>query len=209
MNDTGIKYRELYRKPASWIIPFVLGGIYIYGGSGAWCKHYNTGEKYIKIFSKRFKTIVLPSTYDKTFEYPKVEFYCRDMQESQSNMPSATFCHDLAFYLTPQPKNKATKDVGHFFRRDAERNQLHALPKDNWDISRDGKQLNDAYEFIEHINSFKTIYTDRLHVAIAGTLIGKEVHIFSNNYFKTRAIFESSMRNNFKNCTFHSEPFKE
>ncbi len=206
LNDTNIKYVELFRKPSSWIRPFLTGGNFIYGGSGAWCKYYNTGEKYIRLFSKRFKTIVLPSTFEKNFYFPKVRFYCRDKMESQSNMPEATFCHDLAFYLTPQSKENGN-GAGYFFRLDAERDKQHSIPKDNFDISRKGNQLSDAYEFISEIDKYEEIFTDRLHVGIAGSLLGKKVNLYSNSYFKTRAIYNSSIESTFENCVFHSTPF--
>lgn len=36
--------------------------------------------------------------------------------------------------------------------------------------------------------------TDRLHVAIAGALLGKSVELHANSYFKNRAVYQFSLR---------------
>jgi exopolysaccharide biosynthesis predicted pyruvyltransferase EpsI len=44
------------------------------------------------------------------------------------------------------------------------------------------------------------IATGRLHVAIAAILLGKKVFLTEGNYFKIRAIYNSSIRGIFNNC---------
>jgi exopolysaccharide biosynthesis predicted pyruvyltransferase EpsI len=47
------------------------------------------------------------------------------------------------------------------------------------------------------MRKFEEIRTDRLHVAIAGAVLGKSVKFHPNNYFKCRAVFEYSMAHRF------------
>ena len=44
------------------------------------------------------------------------------------------------------------------------------------------------------IDSFDVIVTDRLHVAIAATLLNKEVYILDNSYGKLSGVYEQSLR---------------
>lgn len=207
LNDVGIKHTELYRRPLTWIKPFLLGGVFIYGGGGAWCKYYNTGEKYSRLFSKRFKVIVMPSTYDKTFRIPNTSFYVRDKFQSSEFMPNARFCHDLAFYLEPQTTHNGS-GTGYLFRIDSERNEQNEIPTENRDFSKEGNQHSNSDHFFKHIDQYETVHTDRLHVAVSGCLLGKETHLYSNSYFKSEAIYKTSMQNAFPNCHFHKKPFK-
>jgi exopolysaccharide biosynthesis predicted pyruvyltransferase EpsI len=44
------------------------------------------------------------------------------------------------------------------------------------------------------IDRFETIRTDRLHVAIAGAVLGKAVVLYPGSYFKNRAVYDFSLR---------------
>jgi exopolysaccharide biosynthesis predicted pyruvyltransferase EpsI len=45
--------------------------------------------------------------------------------------------------------------------------------------------------------------TDRLHVAIASSLMGKEVHLYAGSYFKNKEVFLSTLKEYFPNVLFH------
>jgi exopolysaccharide biosynthesis predicted pyruvyltransferase EpsI len=80
------------------------------------------------------------------------------------------------------------------------------LPKDNIDISRllevseqseaSIKEL--AYYLLFFIKQFDIINTNRLHVCLAGAILGKEVNFYPNSYYKNRAVYEFSMKGKFK-----------
>ena len=57
-----------------------------------------------------------------------------------------------------------------------------------------------AWYFLKFIDDYDTVKTDRLHVGIAATMLGKRTYLYSNSYFKTSAIFNHSIKNNFNNC---------
>jgi exopolysaccharide biosynthesis predicted pyruvyltransferase EpsI len=50
-----------------------------------------------------------------------------------------------------------------------------------------------ASRFIRAIDRYQRVETDRLHVAIAGALLGKEVVLHDNSYWKCRAVYEASL----------------
>lgn len=48
-------------------------------------------------------------------------------------------------------------------------------------------------EYLSAINEASSIYTDRLHIAIAGSILGKKVYLYSNTYWKNRGVYEYSL----------------
>jgi exopolysaccharide biosynthesis predicted pyruvyltransferase EpsI len=66
-----------------------------------------------------------------------------------------------------------------------------------------GNHLTEIYTFFNEISKFQIIYTDRLHVAIAGSLMDREVHLYPASYFKSRAIYMSSINNFFEKTHFY------
>jgi len=92
------------------------------------------------------------------------------------------------------------------FRVDCERTS-DSVPKNNVDISsvlelgacqKDLAYLS-AYNFLTEINAFEEIHTNRLHIAIGAALLGKQVKLYANNYYKIRAIYEYSFKDKFDN----------
>lgn len=50
--------------------------------------------------------------------------------------------------------------------------------------------------FLNCINIFTEIHTDRLHIGIAACLLGKKVFLYDNSYGKVKAVYEYSLRKN-------------
>lgn len=204
LKDIGVEFTELSGRKSAWLIPFIKGGVVLYGGGGAWCKNWE--NSYVDKLRKRFKVIVLPSTYEFNYDYENVTFFSRDKFQSKQNMPSSIFTHDMAFYIgrdffTGEQGN----GKGFFFREDKESLSLMRLPEGNIDISHKGNHLTPVNEFFQELDQFREIYTDRLHVAIASCLLGKKVHLYPGNYFKIEAIFKSSLEPHFTNIIFDKE----
>jgi exopolysaccharide biosynthesis predicted pyruvyltransferase EpsI len=201
----GIKYKELMLSKDKELIGSDINsdGILIFGGGGAWCKLWNFGYEIIKKHKNVFKKIiVLPSTYEQHYSIPNVTFFCRDSHQSKKNMPDAIFCHDMAFYIGKITADKGS-GTGNFFRIEAESSGKIEIPADNFDLSLQGKHFSDIGPFFNHLVRFSVIRTDRLHVAIAACLLGKEVHLFPGSYFKNKAVYLSSMKEYFPNVHFH------
>ena len=195
-----------FRDKKSWMLPLLRGGTVIYGGGGGWCNLWNFSTKSVTKLNKRFNVIVLPSTYEFIYSIPGTNFFCRDLFESKQNMPDATFCHDMAFYIGKQFLGKGKgSGKGYFFRCDPESANKIKIPSNNNDISNKGNQLSNVSQFFDEINRFEVIFTDRLHVSIAACLLEKEVHLYPGSYFKNRAVYMSSMKYNFENIHFHDK----
>ncbi|MBQ0957334.1 hypothetical protein KAK06_00050 [Ideonella sp. 4Y11] len=180
------------------------GGTLIYGGSGAWCSFWNHAITHVGKLRRKFRVVVLPSTYEVPVDLPDdVTFFRRDHQESRLAMPRAHFCHDMAFALQDWPRSTG-QGVGLFFRNDRERHPgRFVAPHGNVDLSNQGKHTTDIAGFMAAIDRYETIHTDRLHVAIGGCLLGKAVHLYPNGYFKLQAVYRSSIEGYFDRVVFH------
>ncbi len=209
-----IKYKEL---PVSYsalqrnlmLLKAKLNGqLIVLAGGGAWCGHYGQMARASKNMVERYNFnnfLVLPSSYDKTYNIKGIIFYCRDQFESQKNMPTAKFCHDMAFFLEPlQCNTEPTKGIANSFRVDIESGGEITLPHDNYDLSSKGRHDDDIYGFFQYISQFSVINTDRLHVSIGASLLGKEVNLYEGSYFKNNAIFKTSLKNSYPSTKFIS-----
>jgi exopolysaccharide biosynthesis predicted pyruvyltransferase EpsI len=93
---------------------------------------------------------------------------------------------------------------GNFFRTDVER-ALEITPEHNTDLSimyeygTRNKEIcfYTVIRLLKFLNKHQEINTDRLHICIAGALLGKEVNFYPNSYFKCRAVFDYSLKNRF------------
>ncbi|GGI81241.1 polysaccharide pyruvyl transferase family protein [Shewanella gelidii] len=86
------------------------------------------------------------------------------------------------------------------------------IPKGNLDMSTLfslGTQTKEdniysAQQFLTQLNRFERVITNRLHVCIASTLLGKQVEFLGNSYFKNKAVYDLSLRQ-YNNVAYVSE----
>ena len=208
-HDIGFHYYELSVRKGSvfrlfeYYLPLVIKGTLIYGGGAGWTNFWPRSYKIMNNIASSYRqVIVLPSTYEKRSEFANIIYFCRDRFESLDTIPEAKFCHDMAFYLERESAGKGSGE-GVFFREDIERSGKFPIPPENVDISAQGNHLTPVGPFFEAIDQYQAIHTDRLHVAIAGCLLKKEVHLYPGGYFKNKAVFRSSMQGTFDNIQFH------
>ena len=76
---------------------------------------------------------------------------------------------------------------------------MQILPLKNFDISKNGNEYKNTFSFFRIINEYKLINTDRLHVAIAATLLNKQTNLYPGNYQKIEGVYYSSIEPFFKN----------
>lgn len=130
----------------------------------------------------------------------KLTIFCRDrvswLNVSMS-APKATcyLWHDCAFYLELHRDNSVQSGKSHLdaFRTDIEAT-LTRYPNNNRDLSVEGYALSPLEPLLDVLSQYTTIATDRLHVAIAATLIGCDVELYGNSYFKNKAVFDYSLK---------------
>lgn len=204
-NDYNIKYKEISSTLFRLKYFFIKkNSLFIYWWGWWWCKNWNHALYFVKMISKKCKTIVLPSTFENNYEdITNTIFFRRDKYNSRINMPNSIFCHDMAFYLWKiESTIKKRKKNGYFYRTDKESANKIKIPKNNLDISLLWSEKNNINIFINEIDKYNIIYTDRLHVWIAWILLWKEVHLYWWNYFKINDIYKSSIKPNFKNIFF-------
>lgn len=72
-------------------------------------------------------------------------------------------------------------------------------------VRREGFIAVSAACFLRFIARYEQVKTDRLHVGIGAALLGKQVSLRPNRYFKNRAVFEHSLRGSFP-CASWEEP---
>jgi exopolysaccharide biosynthesis predicted pyruvyltransferase EpsI len=198
LNDFDLRYIEIHPESYSQD-SFGSDALILYGGSGAWCNAWKNGVKNVTKLASYAPVIVLPSTYELPFEIDNVTFFCREL-ESMKNV-KGEFCHDMAFYLNMISSGAPKRKNGYFFRKDKE--SLHSFnPPDNNDISGMGRTFDGVYSFLEVISRHENIFTDRLHVSIAASLLGRKCYLFGNNYFKNKAIFAASIAEFYPNTSF-------
>lgn len=90
------------------------------------------------------------------------------------------------------------------FRVDKERAR-NTLPRGNIDVSRLLKCKNlsplqaacTTQMLFRFINNYQEVQTDRLHVAIAAALLGKQVKLYANSTYKCEAVYQCSLAGRF------------
>ena len=56
-----------------------------------------------------------------------------------------------------------------------------------------------SYRLMRFLSMYDEINTNRLHVCIAGAILGKRVNLYANNYYKNRAVYEYSLKDRYPN----------
>lgn len=190
------------------------GNLLVYGGSGAWCKATFLAQRVVRLNALVSKNIlVLPSTYEDIRPPAEVTAYARDRFESLDKIEPGLFCHDMAFYMALVDPDRILpnrrppgKRLGLFFRVDNEaRPHGFADLPGNHDLSAHGSERSDPSAFLRHLDDYEIVATDRLHVAIGAAILGKQVAIATGNYFKIRAIYDSSVAPYFANCSLKTD----
>jgi len=180
--------------------------VMIFSGNGLMIPKYSRGVRYAAKLTNEFsRSIILPSTNAidlSEFGFQEnCSFIVRDRFESRERLPDSYFCHDMAFFMS-LAQSGSGEGEGWLMREDVERPQSTPVHKNNIDISKRGNECTPLDSFFDYINRFETIHTNRLHVAITGALLGKQVTLSGNSYFKNRAIFKTSLEPNFPNVKF-------
>lgn len=179
--------------------------VMVFNGNGAMNALYERMPLIAKITQDFDTSIFLPATYaspPSDFGFaPGCHFFVRDQHQSRSILPDAPFCHDMAFFLTPQAGG-AGRGTGFMFRYDREAPEGQQIPRGNVDLSAKGRTETPVQGFLDRIAKYETIHTNRLHVGIGAALLGRRTHLYANGYFKNRAIFESSLKPYFPKVTF-------
>ncbi len=186
-------------------------------GGGNLVDYYSDVKKFLLNKSQVYKEIViLPHTIFGESQLSilasiasKITVFCRERVSAQLVSRRLTdgqvfLWHDCAFYNRFN-RVLTGRGVLSAFRQDGE-SLLRILPKDNIDVSAHAYATKPLDELIATLQRYKGVKTDRLHVAICATLLGKEVTLFPNSYYKNKAVFDYSLKR-FQNVRF-TESYK-
>lgn len=188
--------------------------ILIVDGGGNLVDYYSDVSNFIiKNGDFYSKIIILPHTifgekalYAMRLVEKKLTVFCRErisLDFVAQNIKSELYLwHDNAFEvnLVDYSNDIKKKSKLKAFRTDVE-STLKRKPFFNRDLSQEGNINSDIAEFVNTIANYKSIHTDRLHIAITGALLGFQVMLYPNSYYKNKAIYEYSLIK-FKNVKF-------
>lgn len=200
--------------------------IIFFGGGGNLVEgKYDHAYRFIKNnYEKNREIILLPHTvygYDELLLAAKnLTIICRE-KVSYENLAKTGFPVDRLFLAPDMAFLLSKKDFQQFimkgdgtancFRDDQESAIGQFLPYDNMDISlswngdlwkRPVFAENVTRNMACYLSAFETVKTDRLHVAVLAAILGKKVELYSNNYYKIKAVYDYSLKQNFENVKF-------
>ena len=199
--------------------------ILFFAGGGNLVGIYKNCKKFIDLNKNKNKIVVLPHTIANEDNLIKslndnIILICREKTSYDyvykiiKNKNNVFLSKDMAFHINNIDEYKKIKGSGtcNCFRQDCEKTSI-PIPKDNIDLSNKFKKpgntsnidiINSVSSSVfKHLSKFNTINTNRLHMAIVGSLLNKNVNFYSNNYYKNKAIFNYSINNIFKKTIFH------
>ncbi len=168
--------------------------------------------------------IILPHTikgYADLFDRTNVEIFLRDpvsysaVKDNSTNSRQCVYlAHDMTFYL---PKDyfqafwQRGDGVFYCFRQDEERDtDLWVDGNQDISLSWNGSWWTNerlcrasTESMAASLSPSSIVATDRLHVAILASFLGKRVYMTANNYYKNEAIYWHSLSRIFANTSFH------
>jgi len=184
-------------------------------GGGNFVDYYSDVKEFLSAKGNLYKEIVIfPHTVfgEKQVDVlnslsSRVTIFCRErvsfnFLKEKFTKGSVYISHDCAFYNNLE---KVPVGVGvlNAFRVDKE--SIHEnIPSNNLDVSYNGYATKPLDGLLDIFKKYHEIHTDRLHVAICGVLLGKEVRLYPNSYYKNKAVFEYSLQK-FPNISFIEE----
>lgn len=204
--------------------------IIIWGGGGNLIGYYPQLFLFLNKHKKHpSEIIVLPSTVthlpDSKYNITSLLHQCGDnitiiAREQNTyeylNQFKLNTCilDDMAFHIDPkffqEQKQIQGNGVGYFFRKDAERTNVN-YPDSNIDLSIEYNTrescrtlqgiMSTPKNIFEHVSRYQEIHTNRLHISIAGALLGRTVNMYNNSYWKNEEVYKRTLFK-YSNVTF-------
>jgi hypothetical protein len=108
------------------------------------------------------------------------------------------------------PEIVPTETRGEFFRNDVLSSQTVGVSggPQPADLSSQGTERSAVRPFLEAIGRFREVHTDRVHVAIAACLLGRDCHVYPTQSPLLGDLFASSLGPYFPRAVWHAEPFR-
>ncbi len=175
-------------------------------GGGNFIDYYDDVRNFLnEKHSKYDEIVILPHTIfgnkqiDLLGKLQNTTIFCRELESEKfvrEHAKNSEVClsQDCAFYNVFEDKQEKGEGILYAFREDIE-SMFNNKPSQNIDISDiGGYETKPLDEFLDTIHTYEEIHTDRLHVAITASLLGKKVRLYPNSYFKNKAVFDYSLK---------------
>nr|QBK89084.1 MAG: glycosyl transferase family 8 [Mimivirus LCMiAC02] len=197
-----------------------------YAGGGNLVGIYSNCRKFLNRNKHNNEIVLLPHTVKREDKLIKslndnIKIICREkisyiyVHNLIKNKNNVFLSKDMAFYIEgkgiEEYKNKQGNGACNCYRRDREKTNI-PIPKNNVDISHTlGKVGNTSnpkiiknvsLSIFKYLSKYNTINTNRLHVAIAGSLLNKNVNLYANSYYKNKAMYEYSIKSIYEKTVF-------
>jgi exopolysaccharide biosynthesis predicted pyruvyltransferase EpsI len=188
--DFGIVYRSVNtRETPNAFVPEVCewADEFVVCGGG------NMGEKYRsprkvreKIRSYHKPVTILPQTFTNSREdYPYKKVWVRE-RKSLEFREDAELAPDLALgYSLSMNIPEPCEEIGLFVRTDLEQTASYQLLS----LGDPATMCTSLEEYFSLASRYQKICTNRLHFAIVGLILGREVVLLPNSYFKNRELW--------------------
>jgi len=195
-----------------------------YAGGGNLVQMYSNCKSFLKNNMFDNKIVILPHTIKDKDELIKdfnnnIIVICRErisynyVYNLIPNKNNVFLSKDMAFYIDDIEKYKSISGTGicNCFRVDSEKTNIE-IPVSNIDLpsklnvanSTSNKNIikDVSLSIFNYLSKYDTINTNRLHMAIAGSLLNKYVNFYPNSYYKNTAVYEYSIKDNFINTKY-------
>lgn len=185
-------------------------GTLLISGAGTFNRAWSYGADRVKFYAGKYETVcVTPASFETSYppirkflrELPdNVTIFCRENVSFKAlntlvpKRENVHLDHDAAFHNDVTPWKMEGHGEINCFRTDKE-TVGRLLPSKNYDISGMGRETQKTL-LLDILKNFKTVNTDRLHVAIAGAILGKNVRMFASSYHKLFSVYEYSLKEN-------------
>jgi len=158
----------------------------VYGGGG------NMGTLYMNNWElrSRIRRFGLPITiFPQSFSSEEGRDYAKVYVRERASLgfcPAARLAPDLPLGLEWTERIAPVRDTGVFLRRDGE-----SAVRRRWWRSDPARVCRTPVEYLRLAARYRRIITDRLHFAISGLIVGREVTLLPNSYHKNRSMHET------------------
>ncbi len=178
--EFGIQWQPLDLDEPAEVDVVVFGG----GGSMGRRSVQNHALR-TRALSLRLPVVVLPQSFTDREDRSFAQVFVRE-RASLDLRPDGVLAPDLALGLAWPAAGPPVQDLGILMRRDHERTGRRLQ------LARDPVALcSTPTETLALAARYRRIITDRLHFAIAGLHVGREVTLLPNNYHKNRSMHET------------------
>lgn len=173
--DGGGNFNDYYSDVRSFLIK--KGGIY---KEIIILPHTIFGNRQVEILNSLDSDVTVFCREKHSFDFLKENFQNGEVY----------LWHDCAFYNHISSKKKGS-GILKVFRSDGE--SIFKKIDSSKDLSSNGYARSPLDQLLNTLDEYEEIHTDRLHIAITSVLLDKKVKLFSNSYYKNKAVYEYSL----------------